>query len=272
MTDIVSLEELVAFIAPGAMLAVPADYSGVAMAATAALVRRGTGALHLVCVPASGMQADILVGEGLLARLETSAVTLGEAGGAPRFQAAAREGRIKLIDATCPAIHAGLLAAQKGVPFMPIRGIIGSDVLAHRPDWKVIDNPFASDDPIVIVPAISPDVALFHAPEADRFGNVRIGRRRELATMAYAAKTTLVTVERISESSLFDDERDAAGVLPALYVSQIAIAERGAWPLGLWGEYAADSAEIARYAQMARTAEGFRAYMDGFLESARAAA
>src|SRR5947209_4723856 len=272
MTSIVSLEDLVATINPGATLAVPADYSGVAMAATAAMVRRGTSALHLVCVPASGLQTDMLIGAGLVATLETSAITLGEAGGAPRFQATAREGSIKLIDATCPAIHAALLAAQKGVPFMPIRGIIGSDVLAHRADWKVIDNPFAADDPIVVVPAISPEIALFHAPEADRFGNVRIGRRRELATMAYAAKTTLVTVERISETSLFEDERDAAGVLPALYVSQIAIAECGAWPLGLWGEYAADSAEIARYAQMARTGEGFRAYMDGFLQSARVAA
>jgi glutaconate CoA-transferase subunit A len=100
---------------------------------------------------------------------------------------------------------------------------------------------------------------------------VRIGRRRELATMAYAAKTTLVTVERISETSLLADERDAAGVLPALYVSQVAIAERGAWPLGLWGEYPADSAEIARYAQMARTREGFRAYMDTFAQRPRAA-
>jgi glutaconate CoA-transferase subunit A len=271
MAKIVSVGDLAANISSGALLAVPADYSGVAMTATASLVQRGTGGLHLICVPASGIQADLLIGEGLIAVLETSAVTLGEAGGAPRFQAAAREGSIKLMDATCPAIHAGLLAAQKGVPFMPIRGIIGSDVLAHRVDWKVIDNPFASDDPIVIVPAISPDIALFHAPEADRFGNVRIGRRRELATMAYAAKMTLVTVERLSDTSLLADERDASGVLPAIYVSQIAIAERGAWPLGLWGEYAPDSAEIARYAQMARTPEGFRAYMDGFAERARAA-
>jgi glutaconate CoA-transferase subunit A len=266
-----SLDDLVAAIPPGATLAVPTDYSGVAMAATAALARRGTNNLHLICVPASGIQADILVGDGLVATLETSAVTLGEAGGAPRFQAAARDGSIRLIDATCPAIHAALLAAQKGVPFMPIRGIIGSDLLARRADWKVIDNPFAADDPIVIVPALSPDIALFHAPEADRFGNVRIGRRRELATMAYAAKMTLVTVERIGDTSLLADERDAAGVLPALYVSQVAIAERGAWPLGLWGEYPADSAEIARYAQMARTPEGFRAYMDAFVQRAWAA-
>ncbi|GAC1550372.1 MAG: CoA transferase [Beijerinckiaceae bacterium] len=272
MTCIVSLEDLAATIAPAALLAVPADYSGVAMAATAALVRRGTGGLNLLCVPVSGLQADMLIGKGLVATIETSAVTLGEAGGAPRFQAAAREGSLILKDATCPATHAALLAAQKGVPFMPIRGIIGSDVLAHRSDWKIIDNPFPPHDPIIAIPAISPDVALFHAPEADRFGNVRIGRRRELATMAYAAKTTLVTVERISETSLLADERDAAGVLPALYVSQIAVAERGAWPLGLWGEYKADGREIARYAQMARTPEGFRTYMTGFTERTQAAA
>jgi glutaconate CoA-transferase subunit A len=82
--------------------------------------------------------------------------------------------------------------------------------------------------------------------------------------MAHAARATLVTVERLSESSLLGDEDSAAGVLPALYVDKIAVAPRGAWPLGLWGEYPADSAEIARYAAMARTPEGFAAYMDGF--------
>ena len=84
-------------------------------------------------------------------------------------------------DATCPALHAAFQAAEKGVPFMPLRGLIGSDLLAHRPDWKVIDNPFDDDDPIVLLPALKPDVALFHAPIADRDGNVWIGRDRELA-------------------------------------------------------------------------------------------
>ena len=45
-------------------------------------------------------------------------------------------------DATCPALHAAFQAAEKGVPFMPLRGLIGTDVLKNRPDWKVIDNPF----------------------------------------------------------------------------------------------------------------------------------
>jgi glutaconate CoA-transferase, subunit A len=264
MGEIVSLEALSAQVTSGTKLAVPADYCGVAMTATAAIVANRPENLHLVCVPVTGMQGDMLIGEGLISVLETSAVTLGEAGSAPRFVDGVRKGAFRLMDATCPAVHSGLIAAQKGVPFLPIRGIIGSDLLKTRTDWKVIDNPFGESDPIVAVPAIHPDIALFHAPEADRFGNVRIGRRRELVTMAHAAKATLVTVERISETSLLHDEDSAAGVLPALYVSKIAVAPRGAWPIGLWGEYPADVAEIARYAAMAQTQEGFVAYMDGF--------
>jgi glutaconate CoA-transferase, subunit A len=264
MAEIVSLKALAAQVRSAMRVAVPADYCGVAMAATAAIIANRPDKLHLVCVPVTGMQGDMLIGEGLLDVLETSAVTLGEAGGAPRFIDGVRRSAFRLMDATCPAVHSGLIAAQKGVPFLPIRGIIGSDLLKTRTDWKIIDNPYAENDPIVVVPAIHPDIALFHAPEADRFGNVRIGRRRELATMAYASKATLVTVERISETSLLDDEDSAAGVLPALYVERIAVVPRGAWPIGLWGEYPADTAEIARYAAMARTKDGFAAYMDGF--------
>ncbi len=269
MTDIVSLADLVGALKPGQSLAVPADYSGVAMAATAAIIEAGIDRLHLVCVPVSGLQADMLIGSGLVGTVETSAVTLGEAGGAPRFMAAVRDGSITMRDATCPAIHAGLLAAQKGVPFMPIAGIVGSDLLEVRPDWMVIDNPFSASssraDPVVVVPAINPDVALFHAPEADRHGNIRIGRRRELAAMAYAAKQTFVTVERIVERNLLETEDSAAGVLPALYVDRVAVATHGAWPLPLWDEYAGDDAEVARYAGMARTPEGFAAYISEFL-------
>jgi glutaconate CoA-transferase subunit A len=272
MGEIVTLETLAEAVRPGMKLAVPADYAGVAMAATMAILARRPEGLHLVGVPVTGMQGDLLIGEGLVATLESSAVTLGEAGGAPRFLDAVRRGALALMDATCPAVHAGLTAAQKGVPFMPIRGIIGSDLLKTRTDWRIIDNPFAPGDPIVVVPAIQPDIALFHAPEADRFGNVRIGRRRELATMAYAARATLVTVERISETSLLQGEDSAAGVLPALYVDRIALAPRGAWPIGLWGEYPADPAEIARYAKLARSAEGFRSYCDGFAARLREAA
>jgi glutaconate CoA-transferase, subunit A len=269
MTDIVALEALAARVAPGQSIAIPVDNSGVAMALTAALIESGIRDLRLICVPVSGMQADLLIGTGAVSSLETSAISLGEAGGAPRFAAAVRARALSLRESTCPAILAGLLAAQKGVPFMPIAGIIGSDLLSVRPDWKVIDSPVGLAGKIVVVPAIQPDIAIFHAPEADRAGNIRIGRHRELANMAYAAKRTFVTVERIVDRNLLATEDSAAGVLPSLYVEAVAIAARGAWPLPLWGEYPTDAAEVARYAAMARTEEGFRAYLSGFLTRRR---
>ena len=264
MTDIVSLEALTARIQSGQSIAVPVDNAGVSMAATAALIEAGVTGLKLVCVPTSGMQADLLIGAGAVAAIETSAVSLGEAGGAPRFGAAVRAGSFALSDSTCPAVLAGLLAAQKGVPFMPIAGIIGSDLLKVRADWKVIDSPVGGGK-VVVVPAIAPDVALFHAPEADRAGNIRIGRHRELGAMAYAAKRTLVTVERIVDRNLLETEDSAAGALPSLYVDAVAVAEHGAWPMPLWDEYDRDGAEVNRYAAMARTEEGFRAYLSTFL-------
>jgi glutaconate CoA-transferase subunit A len=267
MTEIVSLEALARRVAPGQSLAIPV--AGVAMAATAALIEAGADSLRLICVPTSGLQADLLIGARAVAAIETSAVSLGEAGGAPRFTAAVRDGSFALTDSTCPAILAGLLAAQKGVPFMPIAGIIGSDLLKVRTDWKVIDSPVGEPRKVVVVPAITPDVALFHAAEADRAGNVRIGRLRELATMAYAARRTLVTVERIVEHNLMETEDSAAGVLPSLYVDAVARAPRGAWPLSLRDQYETDTAELARYAAMARSEEGFRAYLSGFLTRRR---
>jgi len=257
----VTVGELVAHVEPGDLVAVPPDYSGVSMAATRALIAAGLRPLRLVAVPTSGMQADMLVGAGLVSELEAAAVMLGEFGTASRFVDALGADALRMRDATCPAIHAGLQAGEKGVPFLPLRGLLGSDLLALRPDWQTIPNPYEPGDRIVLVPAIRPDVALFHAPRADRDGNVWVGRRRELVTMAHASRRTLVTVEEVVDDSLLDDEVSAAGVLPALYVTAVATAPNGAWPLGLPGVYQPDQAELARYAEASRTADGFREYV-----------
>jgi glutaconate CoA-transferase, subunit A len=265
-----SLDEALAPIADGCMLAVPRESSGVAMAATRALIRRGVKRLHLVTLPTSSLQADVLIGAGSIETLETSAISLGEFGPAPRFTAAVLAGTIRMRDATCPALHAQLQAAEKGVPFMPLRGLMGSDVLAHRPDWKVIDNPFGQDfsndgDPIVLLPALRPDVALFHAPMADRDGNVYIGTQRELVVMAHAAQQTIVTVEKIHDGDLLRDPLFAAGTLPGFYVEAVAVAPRGAWPLPLPDHYGIDAAHMAEYAKLAATADGFARYLDHYV-------
>jgi glutaconate CoA-transferase, subunit A len=258
--EILSVEALAARIPDGARIALPADYSGCAMAVVRALMRRGVRDLHIVSVPQGGFQVDMLIGAGCVARVEAAAVTLGEYGLAPRFTAAIKAGEIEMWDATCPAIHAGLQAAEKGVPFMPLRGIVGSDLLRVRPDWKVIDNPLAESgtrDPIVILPAIRPDVTLFHALKADREGNVWIGVQRELMIMAHASKTALVTVERIEDGDFLRDPALAAGTIPALYISAIAESKNGAWPIGLDNAYRADAKALGDYAAAAATVDGF---------------
>lgn len=257
-----TVDALAGMVPDGASVALAPDYSGCAMAVVRALIRRDARDLALIGVPQLGLQADLLIGAGCVASVETAAVTLGEQGAAPRFVAAIRAGTITIRDSTCPVLHAGLQAAEKGVPFLPLRGILGSDLVRHRPDWRVIDNPFASDDPILLVPAIRPEVALFHAALADRQGNVWIGVRRELMLMAHAARTTLVSVERITDDDLLADDRMAAGTIPALYVSAIAEARRGAWPVGLRGAYPPDLAHLRHYADLARTEQGFRRYLD----------
>src|SRR5258708_3250164 len=155
-----TIEDALTPIHDGIMLAVPRETSGVPMEATRALIRRGVRNLHLVTLPTSSLQADLLIGAGCVAVLETSAVSLGEFGPAPRFTAAVKSGGIRIKDATCPALHAAFQAPEKGVPFMPLRAIIGSDLLAHRPNWLVIANPFDTHDPIPLLPPIPPPIPL----------------------------------------------------------------------------------------------------------------
>ena len=263
---------LAALVPDGALLALPPDNSLPSCALAHALVRRGARGLRLLGVPVSGYATDVLIGAGCVAQVQTSAASLGESGVAPRFAAAVQAGTLEVLDATCPAIHTMLQAAEKGVPYMPLRGLLGSDLLAHRPDWRVVQNPFSDAlDLIVLLPALQPDVAVFHAVMADAHGNVWVGRRRELATIAHASRQALVTVERVVPGSFLDDERLAPGTINGAYITGIAVAERGAWPIALLDEYPADAAHLAEYARAARTAEGCRAYLDRYVLPAAAA-
>jgi glutaconate CoA-transferase subunit A len=259
-------DAIAAQIPDGAFVAMPPDYSLAAMEVVRALVRRNARDLRLLGVPVLGMCADLLIGAGCVREIETSAVSLGEAGMAPRFTEAVQKGTIKVVDATCPMVHAGLQAAEKGVPFTALRGVLGSDLVRHRPDWKTIHNPYAEEsDPILLAKAISPDVALFHARWADEAGNVWLGRRRELVTIAHASKQCFVTYEELKPGDMLEDEILAPGVLSSMYITGIARAEKGAWPMGVAGAYGIDDAHLAVYARAAKTQDGFRQYLEQFV-------
>lgn len=262
----VSLTVLAELVPDGASLALPADYGGVAMAATFALIRRRARRLRLFGAPTSGLQTDLLIGAGAVDTLETAGMALGEWGVGPRFRDALRRDGLVIRDSTCPAQHAALQAGEKGIPFLPLRGILGTDLLTSRPDWPVIQNPLAKDaDPIVLIPAFRPDIALFHAALADSAGNVWIGVRRELVTLAHAAHRTLVTVEALYPGDLLDDPLMAPGTLPHLYVDHVTVAPGGSWPLAFGDQHPACDEALSRYAEAAKTDDGFTAILAEWL-------
>ena len=269
----VDLDDLIGRIPDGCRLALPKDGPGTAAEAARALVRRGAKDLRLVCLPVGGYAADLLIGAGRVASIECSGVTLGEFGFASRFRAAVESGGVEIIDATCQAVYAGVQASEKGAPFAPIRGLIGTDILRHRDDWKVIQNPVANgDDPVVVVPAIRPDFALFHARLGDRLGNVWVGNARECVMLAHAAAESLATVEEIYDGNLMEDERYLSGTIPPVYVGAVAHVPGGALPVHAPGSGAVDRAHMAEYAAAAKTASGFGEYLERRVLGARQAA
>jgi glutaconate CoA-transferase subunit A len=258
--------DLAGRIPDGALVGMPPDYSMPAMEVVRELIRRKAQHLRLLGVPVLGLCADMLIGAGCVAEVESSAVSLGEAGLAPRFSEAMEKGLLKMKDATCPAVHTALQATEKGVPFMPLGGVLGSDLVKGRADWKVGADPFSGRE-LLFVKSIQPDVALFHARWADEAGNVWVGRRKELATIAHASRHTFVTFEELKKGSMLDDELLAPGVISATYVTATAHAPNGAWPLGIADVYGIDDAHLALYAKAARTREGFERYLDEYVWS-----
>ncbi len=202
----------------------------------------------------------MLIGAGCVDSVETSGISLHELGPAPRFNHAVRSGALKVLDATCPAVYAGLQAGAKGQPFAPLRGLIGSDVQRHRADYKLIQNPYADgEDPIVLVPAINADVAMFQAAKADAQGNVWVGRDRDRILAAHAADTVLVTVSERVEGDFFEDEALLAGVIPAEHITALAVVPDGCWPMDLSARVNLDA--VRAYQRAAASDDGFAEYL-----------
>jgi glutaconate CoA-transferase, subunit A len=116
-----------------------------------------------------------------------------------------------------------LQAGASGMGWTPVPGLIGSDLLKVRPDFKVVDDPYAGSGRVVLVPALRPEFALVHARRADERGNLVIGTTYDDRLMVQAARTVIATVERIAPDAterLHGDEQ----VLPASFVDVVAVA------------------------------------------------
>jgi glutaconate CoA-transferase subunit A len=230
-------------------------------AAVHELVRQGKRDLTLIKT-AGGYDVDLLVGAGCVARLIVAYVGFENLQGmAPQFRSAVEQARVALEEQTCTSVIAGLRAAAQGIPFMPIAGMTGSDIVPGR--FLPVPNPYGSGE-VVTVPAIWPDWAILHVQEADESGNARIfGTQFEDVLMSKAARRVIVTCERIVDGEKFAAQPGLTSI-PGFQVDLVVEAPRGAWPASCAGYYDVDEDYLAAYYDVARdaTPERLRAFVE----------
>jgi glutaconate CoA-transferase subunit A len=147
-----------------------------------------------------------------------------------------------------------------GVPYVPVLGLVGTDLLQRRDDMVVAPDPFGEGKLTVVAKAMRPDVAVFHAHKADRQGNVSFGYPVEAVMIAEASEHVIVTAEEVVERL---DERDAVDTfMPSILVDTVVHAPFGAHPGGLTGRYAPDKAAMEEYLAAARTDSAFSEYLE----------
>jgi glutaconate CoA-transferase, subunit A len=247
----VSLADAASLVRDGAIVALGGGLSArLPMALVRELIRQGRRGLHLVG-SAHSIDVDLLVAAGAVRRCEESYVGFEQdLGLAPAYRRAAEDGTIEVAESCCATILAQLRAAEMGVPFLPVRGVRGSDIATLHPEYAEITCPFTGET-LVAVPALRPDVALLHAPSGDRYGNLHLEQPYVLdERFASASRMVIVTVDELVST----EELTASGVtIPGHLVAATAEAPFGAHPTSCYPRYAYDRDHLREYVSAAQS-------------------
>jgi glutaconate CoA-transferase subunit A len=158
------------------------------------------------------------------------------------------------------ALQAGVM----NVPFVPVRGLLHTDYMKVRPDFLEVKNPYDPAEPIAVVPAVAPDVAVFHGFAGDRFGNVTTAGSLDAKLIAQASRRVIATVEEIADGDLAAEPHTGA-LVPGIHVTAVVHAPRGAHPTSCAGRYAADGAHVKAYMRAAERDDTFKAYLERYV-------
>ena len=269
-----SLADAAALVSDGAIVALGGGLCArLPMAMVRELVRQHRRNLHLVG-SAHSIDVDMLVGSGAVRRIEESYVGFEQdLGLAPAYRRAAEDGSVEVAESCCVTILAQLRASEMGLPFLPVRGVRGSDIVRLHPEYAEITCPFTGET-LVAVPALRPDVALLHAPAGDRYGNLHLEQPYVLdERFASASRLVIATVDEVVST----DEVVAAGVtIPAHLVAAVAEVPYGAHPSSCYPRYAYDRAHLREYVTASQSGpDGLEKYLTSYVgeteESYRAA-
>jgi glutaconate CoA-transferase, subunit A len=230
------------------------------MALLRELVRQGRRNLHVVGT-AHGVDVDLLCGAGAIDMVEESYVGFEQDFGmAPNFRRASESGRVQVHDTCCHTIIQQLRAAEFGVPFLPVRSVQGTDFLRLHPEYKTMICPF-TDLPLVLVPALAPDVVIVHAQYGDTQGNLKI-LPPLVADLFFirASKHVIASVEKILPT---EELRAMEPNVPYFWVESVVEVPYGAHPTSCYPFYAYDRAHLAAYYRAAQA--GTDTFADEYL-------
>ncbi|HTF50444.1 MAG TPA: CoA-transferase [Pseudonocardia sp.] len=240
-----SLSEAAALVTDGAVVALGGGLCArLPMALVRELIRQGRRDLHLVG-SAHSIDVDLLIAAGAVKVCEESYVGFEQdLGLAPAYRRAAETGTIEVRESCCATVLAQLRAAEMGLPFLPVRGVKGTDIGRLHGEYGVVECPFTGEQ-LVAVPPLAPDVALLHAPMGDRHGNLHLDQPFVLdERFAAASGMVLATVDRLVST----EEVAAAGVvIPAHAVAAVAEIPFGAHPSSCYPSYGYDRPHLASY-------------------------
>src|SRR3990170_245955 len=135
------------------------------------------------------------------------------------------------------ALQAGVM----NVPFAPVRGLLHTDYMKVRPDFR----------------AMAPDVAVFHGFRGDRAGNVVTSGALDAKLIAQASRVTIATVEEVVDADLAREPHTGA-LVSGIHVTAVVEVPRGAHPTACAGYYADDVEHIREYLRAAAADETFR--------------
>jgi glutaconate CoA-transferase subunit A len=261
-----SLADAVSLVTDGAMVALGGGLSArLPMAMVRELIRQRRRGLHLVG-SAHSIDVDLLVGAGAVRRCEESYVGFEQdLGLAPAYRRAAEQGTVEVAESCCATILAQLRAAEMGLPFLPVRGVRGSDIARLHPEYAEITCPFTGET-LVAVPALRPDVALLHAPAGDRLGNLHLDQPYVLdERFASAARMVIATVDELVPTR----EVTASGVtIPGHLVAAVAEVPFGAHPSSCYPRYAYDRGHLSEYVAAAQSGPvDFGKYLAAYVEA-----
>jgi glutaconate CoA-transferase subunit A len=213
------------------------------------------------------MLFDQMIGGGCVSRIRAAWVGNVSTGIGYHLRRAVELGRpqpLKMEDHSNFTIALGLQAAALGVPYLPARTLLGSHIIRDNPAFKMTPCPFTGD-PLLLVRAMEPDLAIIHVQRADFGGNAHLwGNMGVTATAARAAKAVLLVAEEVVDPEVIRSDPNRT-IIPGFTVSAVVEEPWGAHPSAVQGYYGHDDPVYVEYARATRTEAGSREWFQDWV-------